>query len=130
MIEVAILGCEGRGGCVLPHLIETEVDVVVTGRVPVLYETAVAIEHDDIARSQHILARVREILDRPEHVQRGQNEDDPGDAGDPDALCPHPIDEAEVGCRTLRIAVGWVLNHPSRSSFLSADSRFVRKTPG
>src|SRR5258708_4146404 len=106
-----------------------EVDVVVAGRVPVLDETAVAIEHDDIARGQHVLARVREILDRPKHVQRGQDKDDPGDAGDPNALGPHPIDETEVECRTLRIAAGWVMNHPSRSSFLSADARFERKTP-
>src|SRR5260370_36752948 len=97
-----------------------EVDVVVTGRVPVLDETAVAIEHDDIARGQHILARVREILDRPKHVQRGENEDDPGDAGDPNALGPHPIDET-LGGRNLRTAAGWGLDHTSRSSSLCAQ---------
>src|SRR5260370_10315099 len=97
-----------------------EVDVVVARRVPVLDETAVAIEHDDVARSQHILARVREILDRPKHVQRGENEDDPGDAGDPNAPGPHPIDEA-VGCRTLRIAVGWVLNQDRKSTRLNSS---------
>jgi hypothetical protein len=45
--------------------VEADVDVVVAGRIPVLDQLSVAVEHDDIARRQHILGRIGQIVDSP-----------------------------------------------------------------
>src|SRR5207245_6520873 len=60
---------------------------------------------------EHVLARVGEVLHRPQHVERGKDEQDPDRSRDPAPLRPQPTEEVVVGC-ALRTAVGWVGSHP------------------
>ena len=90
VVEVAVLGSEDALGRVRPHLLQRQGDVIVACRAPILDELAVSVEHHDIARGKHVLTRVRQVLDRPQHVE-GRGEEQHADrGGDPHLLCPQP----------------------------------------
>ena len=97
VVEVAIFGREDGFGRVGAHLLELQRDVVVTGRTPVFDQLAVAIEHHHVARREHVLAGVRQVLDCPQHVQRGGDQQRSDRGGDPRLLGPQPCQRTEPG---------------------------------
>src|SRR5207249_6647446 len=72
------------------HLLERQRDVVVARRAPILDQLAVAIEHDDVPRREHVLAWVGKVLDGPQHVEGRGEEDRSYRGGDPCLLRPEP----------------------------------------
>src|SRR5258708_27995952 len=90
---------------------EVEVDVVVPGGVPVLEQLPVAIEHDDVARRQHVLSRVGQVANRPQHVERRGSEDDADRGCHPGPLRPQPSEWP--GPERLRATTCGLRNHPS-----------------
>ena len=115
VVEVAVLCREHRLGHVRPHLLEGEGDVEVASGTPVFDQLAVVIEHDDVARREDVLAWVRQVLDRPQHVQRRGGKEDSNQGRDPRPLGPHPCEWSKPE-RTLAAACGRSSGHPSRSS--------------
>ena len=135
VVEVAILRRQYGFRRVWAHLLDAQGEVVMAGRAPVLDQLAVAVEHSHVARRKHVLARVGKVLDRPQHVKGGGEEEHADGGCDPGLLGPQPRDRscpestlAAVSCRSG--------SHPSRSSsersdggYLAAFERYVRSTP-
>jgi hypothetical protein len=81
------------------------------GRVPILDQLPVAIEHDYVARRQHVLSWVGKVANRPQHVKRRGGEDDPDRGCHPGPLGPQPHEWPRPG--HLRAATGGLRNHPT-----------------
>jgi len=56
VVEVAVFGRKRRRRRVRPHLAEMQAHVVVPGGTPVLDQAPIAIENDDVPRSEYVLA--------------------------------------------------------------------------
>ena len=136
VVEVAVLCREHRIRCIRAHLLQGEGDVIVACRTPVFDQLAVVVEHHHVASREHVLARVRQVLDRPQHIQRRSDEEDSNQSRDPRPLGPHPCERSHPE-RMLAAARDRSSRHPSRSSsersggrLGPALERYVRTTPG
>ena len=86
--------------------------MVVAFMIPVFDQLAVSIEHDDVPGRKHILARIRQVVDRPHDVGGSQRKHDGDDRGEPDLLRPEPATELAKTPRPST-ASGLLETHPS-----------------